>query len=238
MKPTLFLLSGLLCDDAIWYQQRDALAPLVDVRLVHFRGLQDFGAMAKTVLKQAPERFLLAGHSMGGRVALEVARHVPGRIVAMALLDTGTHAPRTGEHEQREALVALAREKGMAAVADKWIPGMVHPRRLNDGRLMRTLTDMVLRYRVDDFAGQVRALLYRPDAASALIGYPGRTLIACGRQDAWSPLAQHEAMAALSPRCDLMVIEDSGHMVTLEQAAATSNLLTDWVEGALEQDSH
>jgi pimeloyl-ACP methyl ester carboxylesterase len=174
---------------------------------------------------------------MGGRVALEIARHVPERIISMALLDTGTHAPRFGEHEQREALLALAREKGMAVLADQWIPGMVHPRRLNDGRLMRTLTDMVMRNTVDDFAGHVRALLYRPDASPALTGYPGRILVACGRQDAWSPLSQHQTMAALSPRCDLMVIEDSGHMVTLEQPQAAAILLSDWVEGALEEDA-
>ena len=237
MKPTLFLLSGLLCDDVIWMEQRDALAPLVDVRMLHFRGLQDLRSMAKTVLRQAPPSFLVAGHSMGARVALEVSRYVPESVLSMALLDSGVHPPRFGEHEKREALLALAREKGMAELAEKWIPAMVHPRHLNNGRLMYTLSSMVQRYTVDDFAGQVKAMLYRADAAPALIAYPGHTLIACGRQDAWAPLAQHEAMARLTPRCDLLVIEDSGHMVTLEQPQATSRLLTDWVEGVLEEQS-
>jgi pimeloyl-ACP methyl ester carboxylesterase len=234
MKPTLFLLSGLLCDDVVWTDQVAALQDLVDVRPVGFRGHQDLSVMAKVVLRQAPERFLVAGHSMGGRVALEVARYAPERVASLALLDTGVHAPRMGEHQDRQALLAIARENGMAALADKWIPAMVHPRRLNDGRLMRVLTDMVMRYTVDDFAGHVRAMLYRPDATQALAAYPGQTLIACGRQDRWAPLEQHQAMAAMSERCDLLVVDDSGQMVTMEQPEATATLLCDWVEGSLE----
>ena len=93
--PSLLLLPGLMCDASVWAPQVEALSPQVHC-LVPDYGLRDsLTAMAQQVLDEAPEeRFALAGHSMGGRVALEVMRLAPQRVTHLALLDTGTHGPR------------------------------------------------------------------------------------------------------------------------------------------------
>src|SRR5665213_2333631 len=80
MKQPLLLLSGLLCDETIWADIPERLAEIADVRIVSFRGYSSIGAMAAHALDGAPERFAVAGHSMGGRVALEIVRLAPDRV--------------------------------------------------------------------------------------------------------------------------------------------------------------
>ena len=121
MKPVLLLLPGLLCDESVWRRQRAGL-PDVQCVVPSYGSLSSITAMARRVLEEAPaERFSLAGHSMGGRVALEVMRLAPQRVERLALLDTGIDPLAAGEagaseRKQRMALLAIAREKGMRAM--------------------------------------------------------------------------------------------------------------------------
>ncbi len=228
-RPALFLLPGLLCDRSVWSQQEQALSRDVDVTVADFYGFDSIGDMARSVLERAPERFAVAGHSMGGRVALEIVRRAPERVTRLALLDTGTHSARPGEAEKRQVLVDLAWREGMEALARQWLPPMVHPDRLTDAPLMRSLTEMVCRATPEIFERQVRALLGRPDAAPGLSAIDCPTLVACGRQDAWSPLDQHEAIASAIRGATLAVIEDSGHMTTVEAPGAVTGFLQAWL---------
>src|SRR5262249_7947107 len=110
MAPrTLLLLPGLLCDEEIWRPQREALGGDYDIRLPRFAGFNRITAMAEHVLSRAPTQFALAGHSMGGRVALEIHRLAPERIGLLMLLDTGVAPIRVGEAQERGVLVELAR---------------------------------------------------------------------------------------------------------------------------------
>jgi len=186
------------------------------------------------VLAEAPtERFSVAGHSMGGRVALELMRLAPLRVERLALLDTGTHPLPAGEAGAREragrmALLELARTQGMRAMGRQWARGMVHPSRL-DTPLFESILDMIERSNPDQFAAQINALLTRPDAASLLPTIQCPTLVLCGREDAWSPPAQHEAMQAAIPNASLNIIEHCGHMCTMEQPQALNDALAAWM---------
>ena len=90
-KPSLVLLCGLMCDARVYAPQREAFASSHHVLPINFLGLGSLTAMAEKVLAMAPPKFRLAGHSMGGRVAMEVFRLAPERIERLALLDTGVH---------------------------------------------------------------------------------------------------------------------------------------------------
>jgi pimeloyl-ACP methyl ester carboxylesterase len=219
---TIFLLPGLLCDETIWADQRAALG---EVAIPDFRHVNSIEAMATLVLDQAPERFSVAGHSMGGRVALEVYRMAPERIERLALLDTGIHPRGATEEAKRGELVDLARSQGMAAMAARWLPPMLHP---DHSTLLGPLTEMVLRSTPETFANQQRALLDRPDARAVLPGVRCPTLVLCGRQDIWSPVAQHEEIAASIPNAKLVIVEDCGHMSPVEQPEAVTKALRDW----------
>ncbi len=230
-RPTLYLLPGLLCDATVWAAQVAGLSDIAELRTPDFLGQDSITGMAAGVLATAPARFAVAGHSMGARVALEIVRLAPERVTHLALLDTGTHARAPGEAEKRQVLVDLAARDGMAALAERWLPPMVHPDRLSDAAFMAGLRAMVQRATPDIYAGQIRALLGRPDAEAGLAAITCPVLIGVGRQDAWSPPAQHAAMARLVAQATYVVFEESGHMAPLEAPAAVTAALRAWLVG-------
>lgn len=234
MVTTLMLLPGLNCDAAVWAPQVEALKGQAN-SVIPAWGLRDtLTAMARQVLDEAPtERFHLAGHSMGGRVALEVMRLAPQRVERLALLDTGTHPLAAGEVGEKEkagrmALLKIAQAQGMRVMAQEWAKGMVHPDRIG-GPIFEEVLAMFDRGSAAQYAAQINALLKRPDAAPLLPGITCPTLVLTGRQDAWSGPAQHEAMAAAIPGAQLVIVENSGHMSTMEQPQAVSAALVDWL---------
>ena len=230
---TLVLLPGLLCDEAVWAHQR-AVLPADECIVPSFGAIDSIGAMAEQVLASvAASRFSLVGHALGGRVALELLRRAPQRVERLALLDTGIDpiAPGAdGEHERaaRLGLLAMARREGMRAMGRHWARGMVHPSRL-DSPVFEQILDMIERRTPNIFAAQINALLARPDAREVLRGLRCDTLLLCGREDAWSPLARHEQMQAMQPGSRLAVIEHCGHMSTMEQPEAVSDVLATWL---------
>ena len=231
----LVLIPGLMCDATVWNAQIAALSDLAAVQVAD-HGLHDsLGAMAEAILRQAPMRFAVAGHSMGGRVALELMRRAPWRISGLALLDTSYVPLASGpagerERQERAKLLELAQQQGMRAVGERWlrIP-MVHPDRFGDRELIERILGMIERRTPEQFAAQVRALLQRPDARELLGTITCPTLILCGREDAWALAAAHREMAALIPGSTLVSIPHCGHMSTLERPTPVNEALRAWL---------
>ncbi|MBC8749570.1 MULTISPECIES: alpha/beta fold hydrolase [Paraburkholderia] len=242
MAIQIALLPGLLCDGAVWSEQVSALSALGKCFIPDYAVLDSIGAMADHVLAAVgSERVLVAGHSMGGRVAFEVCRRAPERIAGLALLDTGYQvrpAADAGECEraQRLALLELAPKKGMRAMGEQWSPGMVHSDRL-DSDVCHAILDMMERSTPEKFAAQINALLNRPDATALLDEIRCPTMLVCGREDRWSPLARHEEMQARIPASRLRAIEHSGHMSTMERPADVSAALLEWAKWSMEQET-
>ena len=234
--PPLLLIPGLLCDAATWQPQVEALGGVADCVIARHGLADSITAMAHQALAAMPPGpFAVAGHSMGGRVALEIMRMAPARVTRLALLDTGYQAladgpPGQAERAQRQALLEMARTQGMRAMGTRWARGMVHADRLA-GPLFEEILQMIERATPEVFAAQIEALLARPDTTALLPAIRVPTLLLCGREDAWSPLARHEAMQALIPGATLAVIEHCGHMSTMEQPEAVSDALTAWLAG-------
>jgi len=233
VKPLVYLFPGLMCDESLWAAQSPGLSDLAEIVVPEFRGFDSLSAMAESAIREAPRRFSVVGHSMGGRVALEAWRIAGERIERLALLDTGVAPRASGEGLKRRRLIELAHREGMGAVARAWIPGMVQPDRLVDELLMVEMTAMIRRCTVEDFELQQNALLDRPDASSLLPGITCPTLVACGRQDEWAPPAQHQEMAAGIARSTFEVIENCGHMSPMERPAELTELLRAWLEAPI-----
>lgn len=228
-KPTLYLLPGLLCDETVWRHQMDHLAGLAHVVVPDYRDCDSIIAMAESVLAGTPDSFAVAGHSMGGRVALELFRLAGEQISRLALLDTATGPAAAQEREKRMGWVNLAREEGMAALADTWLPRMVHPDRHNDEALMGELKAMVEGFEREAFDSEIQALLERPDATPLLAGIDCPVLVLCGRQDSWRSPESHAEMAAAIPGAVLEIIEECGHMAPIEQPEAVTACLRRWL---------
>jgi pimeloyl-ACP methyl ester carboxylesterase len=230
LKQRLLLLSGLLCDETIWADIPERLGDVADVRVVSFRGFSSIAAMAQHVLTEACGEFAAAGHSMGGRVALEVLRAAPHRVRGLALLNTGVHTVRDGEQQSRSRLLRLAYEQGMSALAAAWLPPlMAGGARMAE--LMPRLTAMVERSTPESYAGQINALLNRPEALPVLPTIAVPTLLLSGSEDAWSPISQHETMRRRIPHATLFEVHGAGHMAPIERPDAVAVALREWLAG-------
>jgi pimeloyl-ACP methyl ester carboxylesterase len=231
MAAQRVLLPGLLCDRAVWQAQLDALGPC---HVVDYGPLDSLRGMAEHVLATAPAgRLAVAGHSMGGRVAFEMWRLAPERIERLALLDTSYHPLADGpagetERAGRLALLATARRDGMRTMAREWALGMVHPSR-HGTPLFESVLDMLARKTPDLFAAQINALLNRPDCSDLLATIRCPTLLLCGREDNWSTPARHEHMHGAVAGSRLVIVEQCGHMSTMEQPEAVSRALAEWL---------
>lgn len=228
MQP-LILLCGLLCDETIWADVPNRLAGVADVRIMSFGGCSSIGGMADKVLAAAPRHFAVAGHSMGGRVALEVWRRAQERVAALGLLNTGVHPTRDAEYDSRSLLVRIARTHGMAALAAEWLPPMMGASPARIAELMPSLTAMVERSTPDSFAGQINALLTRPDARAVLPTIDVPTLLLSGTNDTWSSLSQHADMQRSVPHATLVEIAGAGHMAPIERPDAVARALKAWL---------
>ena len=228
-RRRVLALPGLLCDDLVWAPQASALAETADVTIADLTGLDDLTAMAEAALADVEGPLDVIGHSMGGRVAFEVWRLAPERVASLVVLDTGVDPAGPTEPASRQRMLDISATGDMAALADAWLPMMVHPDRRSDAAFMQPLREMVMRATPAQHRRQIGALLHRPDAAPLLTTITVPTLVVVGRQDEWSPVTQHERITESIPGARLEVIEDAGHMVTLEQPEAVSALLGDWL---------
>lgn len=231
----LVLVPGLMCDEAVWQHQLTALRTGREVQIARHGTSNTLGAMAGRILAGAAPRFALAGHSMGGRVALEVVARAPDRVTRLALLDTGYQSLSEGDAGEREKagryrLLDMARRDGMAAMAREWSRGMVHPARLDDASLMDAIHAMIVRAGIAQFEAQISALLARPDRTTLLKEIAVPTLLLCGADDSWSPLARHHDMAGLIKGSRLVAVPECGHMSTMERPEVITSALMSWLD--------
>lgn len=217
-KPTLVLIPGLLCDETVWQPVIEKFSGRLPIVVADCSMQDSLTQMAKDALAATSGPLYVAGHSMGARVALEMVRLAPERVLKLVLADTGVHPRKPGEESKRQRVIDLANEHGMQALADQWLPPMVY--RQHDTALMSVLMQMVLRMNPQLHARQIQALLDRPDATTGLADIVCPVVLIVGRQDAWSPVEQHESMLPHLRDARLEVIEDAGHFAPVEQPEA------------------
>ena len=229
-KPGLVLVPGLLCDALLWEAQIAALSGRARCWVADHTRSDTMAGVAADVLRDAPfEDFALAGLSMGGYVALEIVRQARRRVSRLALLDTSARADTPEQLKKREDLIALARRGRFIGVAQALVPLFLHRDRLGDKKLVDTVKRMARNTGEEAFIRQQRAIMSRPDSLGLLPTIACPALVLCGRQDALTPLALHEEMAQAIPGANLRVIEDCGHLSTLEKPAEVGEALKRWL---------
>jgi len=233
-RPALILLPGLLCDAALWQPQLEALGAYCKPCIPKLTQDDSIEAMAARVLREAPaEQFAVAGLSMGGYVAIELARQAPHRVSRLALLDTRARLDTREETGRRMELIRLAQtERGFTPITNRMLPLLIHSERLQDEALIGIVRGMAERTGVEAYIRQQHAVMSRPDARETLGGCQCPTLVLCGRQDLITPLEMSLEMVALLPDAQLTVIEDCGHLSTLEKPREVNTALQAWLEAS------
>ena len=160
----LVLVPGLLCTKALWEPQIAALADIADMTVADHMRHDTMAGIAKSILAAAPQRFALAGLSMGGYIAYEILRQAPERVTKLALLDTGSRADTPERKAQRRRRNALAEREGARAVQDELMSVLIHKDRLADKAFVGIVLQMGDDIGVEGLMRQQTALMGRPDS--------------------------------------------------------------------------
>ncbi|WID95195.1 alpha/beta hydrolase [Bosea vestrisii] len=227
-QPTLILIPGLLNDAELWHDQVSALSQIADCRVADITKGASLGEIAQDVLAGAPERFALAGFSLGGYVAIEMARLAPDRIERLALLDTSIQADSPERIAMRRALDKAARVAGrFHGFGDRLLRSYLADSHLSNETIVSRIRGMTERLGPEVFVRQNN--IERKDGAAVLRKLRCPVLILAGEHDALTPFAGHEAMATLVPHAELVRIPDAGHMTPIENPLAVNEALRRWM---------
>ena len=229
MTP-LVLLPGMMCDERLFAPQISELSKQREVHFVQISGHKTISELAADVLNNAPPVFALAGLSMGGIVAMEVLSQASERVERLALLDTNPLAELSDVAKRRGPQIDAVRNGQLKEI----IRDEMKPNYLFDGdkktKILKLCMDMALDIGPDAFIRQSIALRDRIDQKNTLRTYKRPALVLCGRHDVLCPLERHELMHNLLENSKLEIIEDAGHLPTLEQPKITNMALISWLE--------
>jgi pimeloyl-ACP methyl ester carboxylesterase len=106
---------------------------------------------------------------------------------------------------------------------------MLHPDHQKDHALREKVLNMAEHIGIVGFVNEVKAQLARPSAIPDLPHITCPTLVLTGREDRVVPLSIHEAMVRQLPNSRLVIVEQCGHLSTLEQPEIVTQALRDWL---------
>ncbi len=227
--PVVFV-PGLACSPRIFAPQIPALWRVCSVAVAnHARG-GDMAAIARRILAEAPLRFALAGHSMGGAIVFEMFRQAPERIARLALLNTYARPETPDFSEFWRGLITRVKQGGYRAMMDKMFAGAVHPSRANDANLKSIVTEMADDVGPDAFVWQVEAIMTRSDSRPTLAAIKCPTLVLTSDTDNSVPSQMSVEIANGIAGAKLVTVPECGHLSPLEKPQAVTDALLDWLE--------
>jgi len=227
-KQRLLLLPGLLCDEALWQFQREALADVAEITVADLTRSDSIEELARDALDVAPDRFALAGLSMGGYVAFEILRQAPERVTHLGLFDTSARRDAPEMTVRRKALIELAARGKFKGVTPRLLPQLLH-RDHQFPPLSTIVIDMATRIGQPAFIRQETAIMNRPDSRPLLKDIKVPTLILVGAEDQLTPVALHEEMADGIKGAEFQVVARCGHLPTLEKPDMVNRAMFDWL---------
>ena len=220
MTHPLVFIPGIGSDAAVW-----ADMPSAEVIVSSSNTIV---GMAQDMLSKAPARFALAGHSMGGYIALAMTGLAPERISRLALISTSAAPDTDAQQGRRLKLIEQARQD-FAAVARLLAPLVLSPGNAGKPELVAEAEAMMLRCGQEMFVRQQEATLRRPDLRSIPGGIAVPTLVLHGCEDRIVPIERGDELAQAIPGAIAVRLSGCGHMPTFEDTQATKAALLDWL---------
>lgn len=234
-KIPLLLVPGMLCSPRLYAAQAAALSDAADIVVPDWREAplsvwDSWDSAARWVLAQMPaEHFALAGLSLGGMLAVEIMQIAAERVTRLALLDTGMRSQNEAERAIRRARIGLADEGHFELVLGLQMSRFVPAYRLPDKKLIGEVMAMCGEIGVEIYKRQEELAAIRADRRPDLPKIKCPTIVVCGRDDAATPLFMSEEIAAAIKGSELIVIEQCGHLTTMEKPEETNAILRKWL---------
>jgi pimeloyl-ACP methyl ester carboxylesterase len=228
-RPFLAFACAHLTDERLYAAQVAALQSDYECKVFAFRDHDSLGGMAEELLANTPARFTLIGLSLGGYVAFEIIRRQLQRLERLVLMDTTAVADHPARRAGRHADIAKVREGGIEALIPELPSRWLHPSHVQRAELIDLMSEMARSIGACGQFKQQAAMLARPDSHDDLARVRVPTLVMCGRDDPVTPVRDHEAMAAKIPGARFEIIENCGHLATIEQPESVNRVLIDWL---------
>ncbi|RXT05386.1 alpha/beta hydrolase [Ammoniphilus sp. CFH 90114] len=229
-KTPLLLLPGTLCNEQLWAHQIDHLSDLAEITVGDVTTQPTIKGMARHMLEQAPDRFALAGLSLGGIVAIEIMRQAPERVLKLALLDTTAQPPRAEQMDIWGPLIKrVSCGEFSTVVREKFLPNLLYEAHPLIETLSSNIIDMAEKVGKEAYINQLKAVMTKPNGFDVLPNIRCQTLLIVGREDRLCPVDIHMEMKEKISYANLVEIEQCGHMSTLEQPEAVSAAMRNWL---------
>ena len=223
------MVPGMMCDERIFSPQIEELSQNLEVTIADISNFSSVSELASDVLKKAPKSFSLLGHSMGGIVAMEIYSQEPKRIEKLILMDTNPKAELDEVKLKREPQIKeVNKGKLLEVMRDEMKPNYLAESE-NKRSVLNVCMDMALTLGPDVFINQSRALQSRLDQQNTIQSIKIPVLIICGSEDKLCPVERHEMMHNMISDSDLIIINNAGHMPTLEQPRETTEVIKEWL---------
>lgn len=223
------MVPGMMCNERIFSPQIEELSKNLEVTVADISNFPSVCDLASDVLKKAPKSFSLLGHSMGGIVAMEIYSQEPKRIEKLILMDTNPKAELDEVKLKREPQIReVNKGKLLEVMRDEMKPNYLAESE-NKRSVLNVCMDMALTLGPDVFINQSRALQSRLDQQNTIQSIKIPVLIMCGSEDKLCPVERHEMMHNMISDSDLIIINNAGHMPTLEQPRETTEVIKEWL---------
>lgn len=223
---------GLGCTMALFQPQIAAIPDDCTAHVLNTREHDRFEDMVSTFLDTAPEKFHLAGLSMGGYICFEILKIAPERVAKLILMDTKASLDTPEQTENRFRIIDIVESGEFDRVIQLVYPLMVHPARADDPLLYAKVAEMLVNTGADVYLQQLRAIMSRWDMRPLLSDIEHDTLVMVGEQDALTPVSDAEEINALIPNCRLEVLPGAGHLPTMETPEQVNDLLAQFINGS------
>lgn len=172
--------------------------------------------------------FVLVGFSMGGYVALEVARQAPTRLKGLALIDTRAEPDSDDARAGRAKSAEAVRMQGVQSIVDAMMPKMI-----TTGAPERVREDtraLMLSQNPEGIVNALLAMGSRPDSRPTLSSIRASTLVLVGQEDPLTPPEAAKVFAAGIPGARYQVIQGAAHLTPMEKPDAVSDALVAWLK--------
>jgi pimeloyl-ACP methyl ester carboxylesterase len=225
----LIMIPGTLCDESLFKYQIKDFTAIADCYVARNCNSTSLKQVAENILNTYSGDLSIMGLSYGGIIAFELLRQAPNRIKKLILLNTNYKKTSEQTKINQQRFVGMAYLGEFKEITTTiLIDTMLHPKNAQKQELRDTILNMAINVGIDGFFNQVKAQLGRPDSTNDLKKIKCPTLIITGREDRICPLLLHEEMAEAIPNSTLKVIEECGHLSTLEQPHLVNKEIIDW----------
>ncbi len=229
MKEPLIMIPGTLCDETLFEKQMEGLADLADCRIADHSSSDSLKEVAANIINSVSGDFSIMGLSYGGIIAFEIMRQAPNRVKKLILLNTNHKEPSEKTRVTQQRFVGMAYLGEFENITkDILIDAMLHPKHASQPEMRNAVLQMTLNIGEERFYKQIKAQLGRPDSTPDLPNIQCPTLVMTGREDKVCPIPQHEEITNLIPNATFEIIEECGHLSTMEQPEKVNQLIRNW----------